>query len=56
MKKRELIKKFERAGWYMLREGSNHEVYTNGADIEYIPRHREVNEKLARSLIKKWKL
>lgn len=56
MKHRDLIKLFENKGWYLKREGGNHEVYTDGEHDETIPRHREINEKLARALIKKWKL
>ena len=56
MKRRELIKKFERQGWYLKRHGANHDVYTNGKETEVIPRHPDVNEKLAISLIKKWVL
>jgi mRNA interferase HicA len=51
-----LIKLFEKAGWYYNREGSNHTVYTDGNRIEQIPRHREVNEVLAKHLINKYNL
>lgn len=53
MKRRELIKKLENAGWYLLRYGGNHDIYTNGKDIEPIPRHADINEKLAKKIIKK---
>ncbi len=53
MKRRDLIKLFEENGWYFLRDGHDHDVYTNGHQIETIPRHREINEKLAKHLIKK---
>jgi mRNA interferase HicA len=56
MKQKDLIQRFENNGWYFLRHGSNHDIYTNGYDIEKIPRHREVNERLAKDLIKKWSL
>ena len=56
MKRKDLIKLFEKKGWKLLREGSNHTVYTNGVDIEAIPRHNEVNERLAKALIKKHNL
>lgn len=56
MKRRELIKKFEQGGWYFLRNGSRHDIYTNGEDIEEIPRHPDIKERLARNLIKKWGL
>ena len=56
MKQRELIKKLEKAGFVFLRHGGNHDVYVRGNDEEQIPRHKEVNERLARAIIKKWGL
>lgn len=53
MKRRELIKKLEEKGWYILRNGSNHDIYTDGERIEPIPRHPDINERLAKSIIKK---
>jgi mRNA interferase HicA len=56
MKHRDLVKKFEDKGWSLKREGSNHEIYTDGNHDEKIPRHKEINEQLAKTLIKKWGL
>lgn len=56
MKQKELIKLFFNNGWWILREGRNHIIMTNGKDIESVPRHREVNELLAKSIIKRWGL
>lgn len=56
MKRKDLIKLFEKNGWKLLREGGNHSVYTNGTENEAIPRHSEVNERLAKALIKKHNL
>ncbi len=56
MKRKDLIKLFERNGWKFEREGGNHTVYTNGQESEAIPRHNEINEKLAKALIKKHNL
>lgn len=53
MKRRDLIKLLEQNGWYFLRNGGNHDLYTNGPDIESVPRHSEINERLAKSIIKK---
>ncbi len=53
MKHRDLIKLFEENGWWLKREGGNHDIYTNGIKSESIPRHREINEKLAKAIIKK---
>jgi len=56
VKRNELLKKFARKGWYLKRHGSNHDIYTDGINSEVIPRHPDVNEKLAKGLIKKWGL
>lgn len=53
MKRRDLIKKLERNGWWLLRHGTNHDVYTNGEISETIPRHAEINERLAKEIIKR---
>lgn len=53
MKRKDLIKLLEDNGWYLKRNGSNHDVYTNGIKTEAIPRHTEINEMLAKSIIKR---
>ena len=45
-------KLLEKNGWYSKRNGGNHELYTNGNNIEPIPRHPKINERLARDIIK----
>jgi mRNA interferase HicA len=52
MKQRDLIKELKNLGWWKLREGGNHEIWTNGTIEEQIPRHREINENLARKILK----
>ena len=55
MKRRDLIKRLEKAGFVMVREGSKHDIYRRGEnEIEEIPRHREINERLAKAILKKW--
>ena len=56
MKRKDLIKLFERNGWSFEREGGSHTIYTDGKESEAIPRHNEINERLAKALIKKHKL
>ena len=56
MKQRELIKKLQDAGFSFKRHGGNHDVYSRGNEEEKIPRHREINEKLAKAILKKWGL
>lgn len=53
MKRRDLIKKFESKGWWLLKHGGNHDIYTNGTDIEPVPRHKEINEMTAKAIIKR---
>ena len=56
MKQKELLDLFYRNNWRVLREGSNHIIVTNGTDIEAVPRHKEINEQLAKAIIKRRKL
>lgn len=56
MKQRELLKLFKAAGWRLLRNGGNHAIYTDGQNEVAIPRHSDINEKLAKGLIKRWGL
>lgn len=53
MKRRDLIKKLEKAGFEFERNGGSHDVYRRGNEEEMIPRHREINEKLARAILKR---
>ena len=53
MKRRELIKKLEKNGWWLMRNGANHDVYTTGEKSEPIPRHNEIKESLAKAIIKR---
>lgn len=53
MKRRELIKKMIENGWYLERHGSKHDIYTNGEDEEPVPRHTEIDEKLAKKILRR---
>ena len=53
MKRRDLIKKLENAGWWFLRNGGNHDIYTNGTKTEPIARHAEIGERLADKILKR---
>jgi len=52
MKRRDLIRHIERNGCELLREGGNHSVYVNRAKRKSttVPRHREINEFLAKKI------
>ncbi len=55
MKRQELIKRIEKMGCAFIRHGGKHDWYQNpdtGA-CQPVPRHREINEHLARGIIKK---
>ena len=56
MKQADLLKRFYAKGWRVLREGANHIIMTNGTDIEPVPRHKEINEQLAKAIIKRREL
>lgn len=53
MKRRDLIKLMESNGWQLYRNGGNHDVYIKNGKIEIIPRHSEIKENLAKSIIRK---
>jgi predicted RNA binding protein YcfA (HicA-like mRNA interferase family) len=54
MKRRLFEKRMRAAGWHLLRRGGKHDVWTNADETkqEYVPRHGEINEHLARAIIK----
>jgi mRNA interferase HicA len=56
MKQRDLIKKLEENGFVFERHGGNHDIYRRRNDIEKVPRHKEINEQLARMILRKWNL
>ncbi len=53
MKRRELEEALRNLGWRFLRHGANHDVWTDGERQEAIPRHTEINEKLARAILRR---
>ncbi|GCE59926.1 type II toxin-antitoxin system HicA family toxin [Microcystis aeruginosa] len=54
MKRHDLIAQLEQAGCYLIRRGGKHDIYHNldTGKTEPIPRHREINERLAKKIIK----
>ena len=56
MKQRILVKKLENAGFVFYRHGGNHDIYIRDGEIEKIPRHKEINEQLAKAILRKWEL
>lgn len=53
MKRRDFIKRLEKGGFVFERHGSNHDIYARGEETEEVPRHGEINEKLAKAILKK---
>ncbi|MEO6259660.1 MAG: type II toxin-antitoxin system HicA family toxin [Thermoanaerobaculia bacterium] len=53
MKRRDLENALARCGWRYLRSGGRHDVWTDGQGEEAIPRHREINEQLARAILRR---
>lgn len=53
MKQKDLLRQFTDHGWWVLRQGRNHIIVTNGEELEPIPRHKEINELLAKAVIKR---
>ena len=55
MKRRDLIKRLEEMGCVLIRHGGTHDWYTNQEtkQSQPVPRHKEINENLAKSIIRK---
>ncbi|MGN1347344.1 MAG: type II toxin-antitoxin system HicA family toxin [Acutalibacteraceae bacterium] len=53
MKQKDLVKLLKQNGWSFFRSGGNHDIYIKGKEIEAIPRHKEINENLAKAIIKR---
>ena len=52
MKKRDLEKQLTVLGWWFSKHGGSHDHWTNGKEFEPIPRHSEINEFLAKKILK----
>ncbi len=55
MKRRDLVRKRGEIGCVLVRHGARHDWYTNAKTkkSEPVPRHSEIHEGLAKSIIKK---
>lgn len=55
MKRRDLIRQIEEQGAVLIRHGGRHDWYQNTETkaCQPVPRHNEINEFLARSIIRK---
>jgi mRNA interferase HicA len=54
MKRRELIRELEKSGCVLIRHGARHDWYMNPRTriSQPVPRHAEINEYLAKHIIK----
>jgi predicted RNA binding protein YcfA (HicA-like mRNA interferase family) len=54
MKRRDLVAELEQAGCILLRNGAKHDIFHNPKNgrTEPVPRHREINEFLAKKILK----
>lgn len=55
MKRRDLLKKLASMRCVLIRQGANHDWYQNPKTMmaQPVPRHKEINEYLARHILKK---
>ena len=55
MKRLDLVRTLEQSGCVLLRHGGRHDIYHNPKTgrSEPVPRHREINEMLARRIIRR---
>ena len=52
VKRRDLVRYFESHGFYLLREGGNHSIYSDGNKAIPIKRHRQFDRVTANELCK----
>ena len=50
--RRDLIRYLEENGFYLLREGSNHSIYTNGVKTIPVKRHKTLDRITANEICK----
>ncbi|MFN9886181.1 MAG: type II toxin-antitoxin system HicA family toxin [Pseudanabaena sp.] len=50
VKRSDLVKYFEENGFYLLREGGNHSIYTNNIKTIPIKRHRTIDRITANAI------
>ena len=52
VKRRDLIRYLEKNGFYLLREGGKHSIYTNGKNTIPVKRHKQLDRITANELCK----
>jgi mRNA interferase HicA len=52
VKRRDLIRYLEKNGFYLLREGGKHSIYTNAKKVIPVKRHKQLDRITANELCK----
>ncbi len=52
VKRRDLVRHLEQNGYFLLREGGNHSIYTNGDKAIPVKRHKSFDRITANALCK----
>lgn len=57
LKRRELERKPHELGWRLQRHGGKHDVWVSadGSFTEFVPRHPEIDERLAQAILRRVK-
>ncbi len=54
MKKLKLLQELRNLGWFLIREGGNHEIWGNGkGDQTAVGRHPDIPEPTAKAILRK---
>ncbi len=53
MKTKDFTALLKRNGWTLKRHGANHDIYMKNGQRESVPRHKELDEELAKAIIKR---
>ena len=56
MKRRELVKLLQDNGWYIKRNGGNHDIYTDGNRTDLFRDIRILTKDLQKTLLRNWGL
>lgn len=55
-KRRIVEERFKQNGWFFIRHGGNHDIWSNGVIKTSLPRHPKFSDALFEALIKKYNL
>ena len=54
MKRREVVKRIEKGGGKLIKHGSKHDIYQGpNGNLDEVPRHTEIKNKLANSIFRR---